>query len=297
MESGTLSTVDRVQRRWLDRLPALRVVVRAVQGYIAHQSANQAGSVAFSSVLAMFPLLILVSAAAAFIGQPGDAAVLAGRVIGYAPPIVRDALLPVVDQVLGQRSQALVAIGGIVTLWTASSGMQAVRTALNKAYDVDRGLSFWRARVKVTLFTVVVGGGIMLAFSSIVIMPTIWQVLEQTAGVAADSRWLRDGIRYGLAYAVLSGLYAILYGWLPDISQRLRTVVPGALLGAALWVAAAALLSYGWQSAGKLHLVYGAFAGLVATLVFLYMSAATLIFGAEVNAVLRESARGGDARS
>jgi membrane protein len=78
-----------------------------------------------------------------------------------------------------------------------------------------------------------------------------------------------------------------MYGWLPDIRQRLRTVLPGALVGALLWLAAAFVLSYTLRSVGKLALVYGGFAGLVATLVFLYVSAVTLIFGAEFNAVLR----------
>ncbi|QJW83387.1 hypothetical protein HK414_01820 [Ramlibacter terrae] len=82
----------------------------------------------------------------------------------------------------------------------------------------------------------------------------------------------------------------MLYGWLPDISQRLYTVVPGALVGAAMWVGAAATLSNALRTAGKLALFYGSFTGVVATLVFLYISAATLIFGAEINGVLREKA-------
>jgi membrane protein len=64
-------------------------------------------------------------------------------------------------------------------------------------------------------------------------------------------------------------------------------VLPGALAGALMWLAIAAILSYTLRSAGKLTLIYGGFAGLVATLVFLYLSAVTLIFGAEINAVLR----------
>ena len=66
-------------------------------------------------------------------------------------------------------------------------------------------------------------------------------------------------------------------------------MIPGALVGAALWVAAAATLSYTLRSAGKLALIYGSFAGVVGTLVFLYISATTLIFGAEINGVLREN--------
>ncbi|MDM0108836.1 YihY/virulence factor BrkB family protein [Variovorax sp. J22R24] len=270
--------------------PGLGVLLLALRSYILHQSANQAGSLAFSSVLAMFPLLLLVSAAAGFFGQPGDAAALASRVMEYAPQVVRDALQPVIDQVLAQRSQALLTIGIIATLWTASSGLQAVRTALNRSYGIERGLAFWKARVKVTLFTVIVGAGVLVVFSSVIIMPVVWRMVEASVGKGPEGLWLHNGVRYGSAFLVLSLLYALLYAWLPDIRQRLATVIPGAVIGAALWVAAAATLSYTLRSAGKLALVYGSFAGVVATLVFLYISAATLIFGAEVNGVLKDRA-------
>jgi membrane protein len=278
-------------RRVRDRVPGLRLVVEAVQNYIRHQSANQAGSVAFSSVLAMFPLLLFVAAAAGFAGRPGAAAELASRVMEYMPPAVRDALQPVVDDVLGQRNRALFAIGMVATIWTASSGAQAVRTALNKAYGLTQGLPFWKARIKVTLFTVIGTFGTILVFSSVVVLPYAWTLLEKTVNAGADGVWLRTGVRYGLAFVVLAILYAILYGWLPDIPQRLRTVLPGALVGASMWLTAAAILSYTLRSAGKLALVYGGFAGVVATLVFLYVSAVTLIFGAEINAVLRNRRR------
>jgi membrane protein len=278
-------------RQVRDRVPGLRLIVAAAANYIRHQSANQAGSVAFSSVLAMFPLLIFVSAAAAFVGQPGTAAELASRIMEFAPPVVADALKPAIDQVLGQRSRALLTIGVLATIWTASSGTQAIRTALNKAYGVDQGLSFWKARIKVTLFTVIVTVGTVFVFSSVVILPYAWALLEKAAGVGAEALWLRTGVRYGLAFVVLVLLYTALYGWLPDIHQRVRTVLPGALAGALMWLGVAAVLSYTLGSAGKLTLVYGGFAGLVATLVFLYLSAVSLIFGAEINGVLREGAK------
>jgi membrane protein len=271
-----------------DRVPGLAIVVQAAINYIRHQSANQAGSVAFSSVLAMFPLLLFVSAAAGFIGEPGTAADLARKVIEYAPPVVADALRPVIDEVLSQRSRTLLTIGMFATLWAASSGAQAIRTALNKAYGIEQGLPFWAARIKVTIFTVIGTVATVLVFSSVVILPYAWQLLERTIGVGEESLWLRTGIRYGLAFVVLVVTYAILYGWLPDLRQRLITVVPGAFCGALMWLGAAALLSYTLRSAGKLQLVYGSFTGLVATLVFLYLSAVTLIFGAEINGVLHQ---------
>jgi membrane protein len=205
--------------------PGLRVLVLAIRNYILHQSANQAGSLAFSSVLAMFPLLILLSASAGYIGKPGDAAQLASRVMEYAPQLVREVMQPVINQVLAQRNQALLAIGVVVTLWTASSGMQAIRSALNRAYGIERGLAFWKARIKVTLFTVVVGSAILVAFSSVVILPYVWQMLADNVGEGPDVHWVRNAVRYALAYLVLVALYALMYGWLPDIRQRIYTVL------------------------------------------------------------------------
>ena len=279
--------------RWWQRVrtavlavPGVGLALLAMRNYVLHQSANQAGSVAFSWLLSMFPLVLLLSATAGFVGRPGDAAELVMRAISYAPPLVRDALRPAIGQVLGQRSQALVALGLFATVWTASSGMQAVRTALNRAYGIERGLPFWKARIKVTLLTVVVGLGVLIAFGSVVVMPHLLELLNRNAPDRETLMWLRGGVRYGAAFIVLSVLYGVLYAWLPDFGRRSRSIVPGAAIGALLWVAAAILLSLALRSAGKLALIYGGLAGMVATMVFLYVSAATLIFGAEVNGVL-----------
>lgn len=267
-------------------VPGLRVVVRALRNYVLHQSANQAGSVAFSWLLAMFPLVLLLSSAAGFVGRPGAAAELVSRVVSYAPALAREVLQPAINHVLSQRSQALVALGVFATVWTASSGMQAVRTALNRAYGVERGLPFWQARIKVSLLTIAVGAGMLLAFGSVVVMPYLWQLLNRNTPDAQTLMWLRDGVRYVAAFVFLCLLYGVLYAWLPDAGRRSRSIVPGAAIGALLWVAAAILLSLALRNAGKLALIYGGLAGMVATMVFLYVSATTLIFGAELNAAL-----------
>ena len=75
--------------------------------------------------------------------------------------------------------------------------MQAIRTALNRAYGVERGMSFWGARIKVTLFTVIGGVGTVLAFGSVIVMPYVWSVLEThrrcrpRSAVVAQQRALR----------------------------------------------------------------------------------------------------------
>ena len=265
----------------------VKLALTAVRNYIVHQSANQAGSVAFSFLIAMFPLLVLASSLAAFFGRPGDAAGLAARVLAYAPEVARQSLQPAVEQLLGHRSQALLALGLFATVWTASSGLQAIRTALNKAYGIEHGMPFWKARIKVTVFTLIGGIAAIAAFGSVLVMPHVWHLLQHDLALNIGHPWIQQVVRYGAAYIVLSAVYAALYRWLPDFSTAPDRILPGALCGAALWIASAELLSISLRSAAKLVLIYGGFTGAVATLVFLSASAATLILGAEINAACR----------
>jgi membrane protein len=201
---------------------------------------------------------------------------------------VAEALSRPVEEALDSANKMALSIGLLGTLWAASSGALAVRLALNRAYGVEQGLSFWKARIKVLWFTIVGTAAIVLAFSSVVILPYLWQALDATVGMnEPESGWIWIGARYGVAAFVLLLLYLACYAWLPDMHIYRRTVIPGAIVGVALWLGFAALLGWTLRSVGSLTPVYGSFAGVVATLVFFYVSAATIIFGAEVNGVIQ----------
>src|SRR5690606_10540472 len=104
-------------------------------------------------------------------------------VLDYAPTAVAEALLPAVEQTLASGNRMVLTIGLLGTLWAASSGAQAVRMALNRAYDVENGLVFWKARIKVLWFTVIGTAAIVFAFSSVVILPYLWQFIDATVGL------------------------------------------------------------------------------------------------------------------
>ena len=108
--------------RAIRRIPILRVLWPAFVNYIFHQSANQAGHVAFSGVLAVFPFVLFLSSAATFMGEPGTAVALAHTLAGYAPPAVAEALLPAIVEALGHRSRFALTLSLVGTLWAASSG-------------------------------------------------------------------------------------------------------------------------------------------------------------------------------
>jgi membrane protein len=277
--------------RAMARIPVVSILWPAFLNYIFHQSPNNAGHVAFSGVLAVFPFVLFLSSAAAFIGEPGTAAELARLLGTYAPPAVTEALLPAIEEALGHSNRVTLTVAFVGTLWAASSGAQALRMALNRAYEVEQGLNFVYARVKVLFFTLVGSFAIVIAFSSVVVMPYVWLALDHMVGIG-EFPWTWNAARYGVASIVLFVLYVVLYTWLPDIRQSVRTVVPGAIVGVILWLIAAALLSWSLRSATNLTPIYGSFAGVIATLIFFYVGAATIILGAEVNGVLRHRRHG-----
>jgi membrane protein len=277
----------------IDRIPVLGVLRRAFWNYIVHQSPNNAGHVAFSAVLALFPFLLFLSNATLPLGeQPGAVLDLSRMVLDYAPTAVADALLPAIEQALAAGSKMVLTIGLLGTLWAASSGAQAARMALNRAYDVKEGLTFWKARIKVLWFTIAGTVAIVLAFSSVVVLPYLWQALDATIGMGGPaSGWIWIGARYGVAAVVLMMLYLACYAWLPDLSLYRRTIIPGAIAGVILWLGFAALLSWTLRSVAQLTPIYGSFAGVAATLIFFYVSAATIIFSAEVNGIIQNEKR------
>ena len=65
-------------------------------------------------------------------------------------------------------------------------------------------MAFWKARIKVTLFTIIVGAGVLYAFSSVVIIPYVWHALAASNARQSDALWLFDGARYGSAFIVLA---------------------------------------------------------------------------------------------
>ncbi len=93
---------------------------------------------------------------------------------------------------LSRRSRALLAIGVLATIWAASSGTQAIRTALNRASGVKQTLPFWRARIKVTLFTLIGMVGALFVFSWVVVLPYVWPVLEKTVGALSQDSEAAD---------------------------------------------------------------------------------------------------------
>lgn len=271
----------------------LAAVADAGRSFARNDGLAMASHVALSLVIALFPFLICVAALAAFLGAGRISTHIVHLLFDFWPEGVAGPLAREADKVLIPRRNVLT-ISIVLTLLVATNGVESLRVALCRAYGVQRFRPWWQARLIGVAF-ILIGAGALVASSVLVVLwPSIWRA---TVTSMPDLRGLGltyDVVRYALASVVLVlGLVAA-HLWLPDSRPRSWDVVPGIAATLVLWLAGASL--YGEFLANMTHLksTYAGLAGILTALIFLQISAAIFIFGAEVNAALRQRSETGE---
>ena len=269
------------------RLPApLRALWCAATGFIANDGSTRAGYIAFASLFAVFPFLICLTALAGFAGRPEMVDEIVALAFEALPAEVVETLAPVITEVLAERRGHLVTVGMIATLWAASSGIEALRAGLNRAYEITEPRPVWHRRVQGLLFVVLGALVTLVATAAIVIGPDVWAFVSDMLRLPADWEGMYEAARYGVAPVTVFLAIAALYRWLPKPGPN-RLVLPGAGLATVAWLILASLFSLYFERSTHYTVTYGSLGGIVVTLLFFYLSAVIFVFGAEFNAALR----------
>lgn len=264
-----------------------RVVWPAVDHFVSDKGFIYAGYIAFTSLFALFPFVIFMLTLAGFMGQGEAAAASIELAYEILPPEVANVLRPVVEEIRDNASTRLLTVSILLTLWFSSSGFESLRAAVNLAHGVHEYPHFVWSRLQSIALTVLSAVIIIVAMLALVIAPVLGQVvafLSQGQVVEPSTYAL---LRQAIGGILLLGLFAGLYAILPNVHVRAAEILPGAVVGAALWVAAAKIYSLYLQNLGAYTVTYGSLAGIVLTLFFFYISAIVFIFGAQLNGALR----------
>ncbi len=279
-------------RRW--RTHALRVwnvftpAWQAMQRLVLHDGIEIAGSMAFSTLLALFPFLIFLIAFAAFFHVEGEAREAVQLMFGALPQQIASAISRPFSEALTIRSPQLLTIGAIIALWSASNGVESLRTGLNRAYDAEEGRSIVRRRLESLLvIAAVVGLAVFLGYLTIVstvVMTNLPDYAQEAAGEVANNILTRYLAAGGALFAAL----CLAHLWLPGGRRRLYDVMPGVLVTTLLWLALAAGFTTYLANFGNYDAVYGGLGGIAAAMVFFYLTAILILFGAELNRSLRQ---------
>lgn len=263
-----------------------RLLINTGRAMINSLSFELAGHIAYTGLLSIFPFLIFLAALAGFLGTSADGLASVQSMLDLLPQDVAKTLSPVIHEVLDTRDGGLLTLGLLGALWVASNGIDALRIALNTAYDIEEQRPWWQIKLG-SIGAIIVGGIVFLLLSVLVILgPIIWKGLLWLFPLGAGDKWAYSAVRYLLATLVLGTALLALHRWLPGRRLTLRSLLPGVIVSTALWLLAASLFSIYVAELGSYSATYGSLGGVIVTLVFFYVSAVLFIFGAELNSTL-----------
>lgn len=263
-----------------------RLLINTGRAMINSLSFELAGHIAYTGLLAIFPFLIFLAALAGFLGTSAGGLASVESMLDLLPPDVAKTLSPVIHEVIDSRDGGLLTLGLLGALWVASNGIDALRIALNTAYDIDEQRPWWLIKLG-SIGAIIVGGVVFLLLSVLVILgPVIWKGLLWLFPLGAGDKWAYSAVRYLLAVLLLGSALLALHRWLPGRRLALRSLLPGVIISTVLWLLAASLFSIYVAELGSYSATYGSLGGVIITLVFFYVSAVLFIFGAELNSTL-----------
>ena len=217
-----------------------------------------------------FPFLIFVTALAGFFGSKSLADDVANILLQSWPQQVAAPIANEIHNVLTQSRSGLLTISVILAIYFSSNGVEAVRTGLNRAYDIRDSRPWWLLRLA-SIAYVFVGAIALLTLALLVVLaPLIWAaVLYFAPGLEPLNHLITFG-RLAIASLVLLLALVLAHKFLPAGRRSLRDIAPGILLTFAMWIAAGvAFGSYLAEFARNYVTTYAGLASVMIALVFL----------------------------
>ena len=271
------------------------VVKHSVREFSADDMLTYAAALSYQMFFALFPFIIFVLAFLGLLNIPG----FFDTLLNQSRTLLPDQAYSLVEQVVGQvRSQAtggVLSFGAAVALWTASSAVRMAMHALNVAYDVEEERPAWKKFPLSILYTLLLAVLLITAVVLMVLGPQVAQWVAQQVGLGSIFVTLWAWLRIPVAILLIALILALVYYLFPNTTQPFRIITPGAIVAVIVWVAASLGFSFYVQNFGSYSATYGALAAVIVLLFYFFISAAVMLFGAEVNAeAYREGDEGGD---
>jgi membrane protein len=281
----------------------VRIPLDAFQHFLAADGWAIASYIALAILTSLFPFLILVNAMAGAIGSR-DLGNEAGQLLlGAWPSEVAAPIAGDVRQVQAEAQGSAVTLSALFAIYFASNGIESLRIGLNRAYDVLETRSWWLLRLESILYVLVSAIALLVVAVFVVLGPLLVATAVRYAHWLAPIDRLSTFARLATAAGILIVPLVPVHLWLPAGRRRIRQILPGVAVTIVLWVIGGnALGLYLAQYANRYVTTYAGLASAMIALVFLYLSAAIFIYGAELNAAIlrarreRRRAEGGEAQ-
>jgi membrane protein len=277
-------------------LKALRVPLswpelakRTYREAVADNCLGLAAQLAYYFFLALFPALLFVVALISFIPVEGlleSITDMLGRVAPYEVlALIRDQILKIAQD----KDGGLLTLGMIGTIWSTSSGVNAVIDTLNQAYDIQESRPFWKVKLVALGLTIALAVFIVVSFALVLVGPTLAEKVAMWFHLGPVFEWTWKILQWPIVFSMIAFAIAIMYYYAPDAEQEWVWITPGSVFATVLWI----IISLGFKlyvsMFGSYNATYGAIGGVIVTLVWLYVSSLAVLIGAELNAEIEHA--------
>jgi membrane protein len=271
----------------------LGVLKRTVTEYNEDNLSDWAAALTYYGILSMFPALIALVSILGLIGSSATQPLL-DNLNQVAPGPAKQILTNAIENLQKNQGAAgiIFFVGLAAALWSASGYVAAFMRASNAIYDVDEGRPIWKTlplRVGMTLVLVV-----LLAISAVAVVLTgsLAKQVGNVVGVGSTAVTVWDIAKWPVLLLIVSFMFALLFWASPNAKQPgFRWVSPGGLFAVVVWVIASAAFAFYVANFGSYNKTYGALAGVVVFLMWLWISNIAVLLGAELNAELERGRR------
>ncbi|MCQ4277072.1 YihY/virulence factor BrkB family protein [Stutzerimonas degradans] len=258
---------------------------RTIKEFSNDDMSTYASALAYRALFSLFPFLLFLMALLGFLNLSEFFAWLREQAALALPAVAMEQVNPVIDQ-LQQQKSGLLSVGILVALWTASAGFRSLMNAMNRAYDVDEGRPSWKLMLLSLLYTI--GTAVILLASAglMIVGPQVMEWLADLVGLKETIVLLWAWLRWPVVVFLMMLLVAVLYYVTPDVKQEFRFITPGSVLAVIVWIAASVGFGIYVQNFADYNATYGSIGAIIVLLLYFYISAAVLLLGAELNAVI-----------
>jgi len=279
-----MQLVEQLARLWRLGRDGSLMMARAGKRMSDEDGFMVAGYMSFTAIVAIFPFLIVLAAISSFLGSEADLQRIMALMFDTVPDEVAAALEPAIAEVVVGQETGFLTFGILATLWAASSGVEAVRLAFNRAYRVTTLRPLWFRRLQDVVFVALFALMVPLMSFLIVLAPLLWRALTFWVDLGFTFQLFFTVVRYGIAILALFVTLTAMHRFLPNNGHRVRTILPGVLLTLALFIAAGTGFSWYLAHFADYSVTYGSLASIVIALLFFYMTSVIVVLGAYVNA-------------
>lgn len=268
-----------------------RFFIRLYERAFEAEIFDRAAQVAFYFSFAVFPLLYFLVSLFGLVIESSEG--LRGELFSYLrqilPASVFDLIRKTIDEIVQNSTGGKATLGLVITLWSASAGIDSLRSALNAVYKLKETRLWPRTKVESLILTLVISLLAALVLAIVFYGWQMFQLLLANIGLQITSPLVLVTIQWGSALLVMLFACEIIYNLLPNFEKlRWMWVTPGSIVAIALWLILTGgfrlYLSY-FNSYNK---AYGSLGAVIIMMLWLYLTATALMIGGLINSVLHE---------